>query len=107
MRALACLALLLVACGGESDCEKLGKLMCQKACACAEGDACRFAYGGSATVSFDRESDCVGLYVTLGCSGDEDPVMDPPACMDLMEAAACVSTTQGMALAFPEGPACE
>ena len=94
-------------CGGEDDCAKLGYLICEKSADCAGDGKARFASGGGATLTFDSESDCKSLYVTLGCSGDTEPVADPAACITAVEAASCVMTTEGMALAYPDSPACE
>ena len=104
---LVALAFLAAACGSD-PCEDFGNLVCERACDCADGDECRFATGGgTATVTFDSESDCKGFYRLLVCGDDQDPVVDVEACSAAVEVASCIATAEGMALSFPEDPACE
>lgn len=108
--AVSAALLLATACGGDSGggaCADFGNTLCDKACACTDGDGCIIEQGG-VTISFDQESDCRGFYVTLGCS-EPDPDVDYDTCTAALDGATCVTVQGGehdgeMAL---EQPACQ
>jgi hypothetical protein len=98
---------LWLSCGGQSKCEQIGTLTCQKACSCLDGPECQLSQGGL-TVSFPTESDCLGLFVTLGCSqGDQAAYNDATACLPLVQAAMCTGSGTDAAFAFPADMACQ
>lgn len=72
------------ACGdddGGDACAAAGRALCDRACACTEGDACAITdETGGVTLSFDTPDECVGLFVGLGCSGGGDATTDFEAC---------------------------
>ena len=106
---LALAGLLWLSCGSssQSTCQQIGTLICQKACACLDGPACQVSQG-AVSISFNTEADCMGLYVTLGCSqGDMAAYNDAAACLPLVEAATCTGTGADAALAFPADMACQ
>jgi hypothetical protein len=88
-------------------CQQIGTALCAKACSCREGAECAMSQEGL-TLSFDSESDCLGFFVTLGCSmGDAAAYNDAAACLPLAQAAPCAGTgTQG-AVAIPTQAACQ
>jgi len=82
--------LALGACGGgQSACEAAGLDLCDRACSCATDGKCRIVSGG-ASITFDTQTDCEALYVTLGCSGGGDASVDFDACQGDLAVAACV-----------------
>ena len=107
---VACLA--LVSCGGDGGsssglCQQIGSAICAKACSCLDGPTCAMSQGGL-TLTFDSEADCVGLFVTFGCSmGDMAAYNDAAACLPLVQAATCTGTGTDAAVLFPAEMACE
>ena len=106
--AVLCTVALVSACGGDDDdsggssCEQAGHAICTAACACRDGASCAVTdETGAGTISFDSESDCVGLYVTLGCSGGGDGSIDFDACVADVEAAECSGTGADGAVISP------
>ena len=95
---LACAA----ACGGDDDgeCATVNQRVCDLACDCAEGDACRIQLG-AVTLTHDNPGDCTGFWVNLACMQDEADQVDYAACDAALDSAACVDTAEGMALAYP------
>ena len=92
--------------GGGSTCEDAGRAICEAACACRDGDACGVTdETGAATLSFDTENDCTGLYVTLGCSGGGDGSIDFAACTADVGAAECLGEGADAAVVLP--PSCD
>jgi len=96
---LACAA---AACGGDDDgeCAIVNQRVCDLACDCAEGDACRIQLG-AVTLTHDNPGDCTGFWVNLACMQDEADEVDYAACDAALDSAACVDTAEGMALAYP------
>src|SRR5262245_27856380 len=93
--------------GSMSLCQQIGTTICGKACACRDGTECAMSQEGL-TLSFDSESDCLGFFVTLGCSmGDAAAYNDAAACLPLVQAAACAGTGTEGAVAFPTDTACQ
>jgi hypothetical protein len=94
--------------GSQSTCEMIGTLTCQKACACLDGPACQISQGG-ASFSFETESDCRVLLVSLTCSqnGGAMAYNDANACLPLIQAATCTGTGADAALAYPGDNACD
>ena len=95
--------------GGSSSglCQQIGTAMCAKACSCREGPTCATSQGGL-TLTFDTETDCTGLFVTLGCSmGDMAAYNDAAACLPLIQAAACTGTGTEGAVELPADMACQ
>lgn len=93
-RILGVVMVLIAGCGdddGDGACRAAGEALCDRACECRAGEACAFTdETGSATISFDSRSDCVGLFVTLGCGGGGDPTIDYGACEAATSAGMCV-----------------
>ena len=105
MRAILLVVLGWVAvagCGGDDDgeCETVNQRVCDLACDCAEGDACRIQLG-AVTLTHENPGDCAGFWVNLACGQDEADEVDYPACSAALDSAACVETDDGMALAYP------
>jgi len=94
--------------GGSTDlCPQIGSAICEKACSCREGSACAVS-GGGLTLSFDSDSNCRGLFVTLACSpGDMAAYNDAAACLPLVKAATCTGTGTEGAVSFPMEMACQ
>ena len=78
--ALACLATValgvLGACGGPSECEKMGEAICAKACACNGGSQCRFLQPGTGATSTKSEEAC-RQWFTDTCEGPEHAAHAP------------------------------
>lgn len=84
---------MVVGCGDDdqSACRTAGQAICERACACREGAECALTDAmGNATISFDSESDCVGLFVNLGCSGGGDSTIDYDACESAVSGGMCI-----------------
>jgi hypothetical protein len=107
-------SLSLATCGGSSGsggpqglCQQIGTTACSKACSCREGPTCAMSQGGL-ELSFDTEADCLGFFVTLGCSmGDAAAYNDAAACLPLTQAAVCVGTGVDGAVELPADNACQ
>lgn len=97
--------------GGGGECRAAGRALCQRACDCRDGPECALSSGGAdggggATLTFDSQADCVGLVVTLGCSGGGDPGVDFGACTSAVAAGMCVTDGAGDS-SFQSPTACE
>lgn len=113
---LPCLCVAAMGCGGRGgddddddsggSCSAAGQAICAAACECRPGDGCAITdETASASLSFDSEQDCLGLYVTLGCSGGGDPGIDFGACADAMAVAECAGEGEAAGVVGP--PECE
>ena len=100
----------LVSCGSDGSsglCQQIGNTVCEKACSCREGPTCAMSQDGL-TLTFDSESDCRALFVTLGCSqGDMAAYNDAAACLPLVQAATCTGTGTDGAVSLPADLACQ
>jgi hypothetical protein len=93
--------------GSGGLCQQIGTTLCAKACSCREGTECSLSQEGI-TLTFESESDCVGFFVTLGCSmGDAAAYNDAAACLPLVQAAPCTGTGTEGAVAYPTQAACQ
>lgn len=91
--ALVCLATValgvLGACGGPSECEKMGEAICAKACACNGGSQCRFLQPGTGATSTKSEEAC-RQWFTDTCEGPEQAGVDYAKCEAEAGGAQCV-----------------
>jgi hypothetical protein len=109
MLLVLCAGALAVAGCGESKCSEAGHKICEKACACRAGDGCAITTGppNFVTFSFDSESDCVGLFVTLGCTGGGDDSVDYAACSEALDDHQCVESGGAGEMGLLSPPECE
>jgi len=93
--------------GSTGLCQQIASTICEKACSCREGPECAMSQEGL-TLIFDSDSDCRGLFLTLGCSmGDMAAYNDAAACLPLVQAATCIGTGTEGAVAYPTEMACQ
>ena len=86
--------------GGASLCELAGSLLCERACECDPTAGCSVGTASGTIVSFDGQSECMGLYVTALCSSGGSPKIDYPQCIEDHGLGAC--NAAGNAALIPE-----
>jgi hypothetical protein len=78
---------------GASTCSDAMTELCDMACACTGTDSCALALpqgdAGTAGISFKSKTDCLNLYVVLGC-GYGNPTFDFDACTTALASAQCI-----------------
>jgi len=84
----------------ESACVGATRTICERACACTAGVGCVVSYG-AATEEHDSLSACTKFYQFYVCGQPTYAKAYTDACRSAVDAAACVATTKGSALALP------